>query len=219
MLPRTQAVSILIDEGCHALLFQNRIAVCNAGGAKDAMKRKERDRFGPARRMADFIGDIVCAATVSPRGKRKHSAIRCTRRPGHRTCPGRIIVCEQVNGDIEWECSSCDYKGVIRGWQGGWNDLGDFRDSGEPPFFELVLTEQQYDELKKRLAMDLECDDIIYRATYSKEGVVLRACSADMKALATCLAFKIREKGNFNRRILRQVHAGIQALLGRCNSG
>jgi hypothetical protein len=195
------------------------MAVRNSSIAKDAMQGDERDPLGAARRMADFIGDVVCAATVSPKGKRKQSAIRCRRRPGHRKCLGRIIVCEQVNGDIEWECSSCEYRGVIRGWQGGWSDLSDFQDSGEPPFFELILTEQQYDELKKILTMDLECDDIIYGAVYSKEGIVLRACGVDMKALANCLAFKIKEHGNFNRRILRQVQTGIQTLLGRWNSG
>ncbi|MCL0090668.1 hypothetical protein M1O13_01520 [Dehalococcoidia bacterium] len=112
-----------------------------------------------------------------------------------------------------------EYRGVIRGWQGGWSDLSDFRDSSESPFFELILTKQQYDELKKNLAMDLECDDIIYGAVYGKEGIVLRACGVDMKALANCLAFKIKEQGNFNRRILRQVQTGIQTLLGQYNSG
>ena len=191
----------------------------NFGGAKDVMKRKEGDRTGPARRMADFIGDVICAATVSLKGQRKHSAVRCWRRPGHKKCPGRIFVCEQVYGDIEWECSSCGSKGVVRGWQGGWSDLSDFRGTSDPPFFELILTEKQYDEMKKCLAMDLECDDIIYGATYSEDGIVLRTCSADMKALANCLAFKIREGGNFNRRILREVHTGIETLLGRWNLG
>ena len=67
--------------------------------------------------------------------------------------------------------------------------------------------------------MELECDDIIYGAAYSKEGIVLRACPIDMKILATCLAFKIKEQGKFNRRILMQVQVGIQTLLGRYNSG
>jgi hypothetical protein len=195
------------------------MAVRNYDAAKDSMKFKEKDPLGPARKMGEFIGDVVCAATVSPKGKSKHSAIRCRRRPRHKACPGRIIVCEQDNGDIEWACSSCDFKGVIRGWQGDWSDLSDFRDPGEPPFFELVVTEKQYYELKKTLVMDLECDDIIYRASYSKQGIVLRACGVDMKSLATFLAFKIRESGNFNRRILREVNTGIQVLLGRWNSG
>ena len=107
------------------------------------MRRNQRDPFAPARRMADFIGDVVCAATVSPKGKLKQSAVRCQKRPGHRKCPGRIIVCEQANGDVEWECSSCDYSGVIRGWQDGWFDLSEFREFDKPPYFELILTEQQ----------------------------------------------------------------------------
>ena len=97
--------------------------------------------------------------------------------------------------------------------------MSDFRDSGEPPFFELILTEKQYDDLKKYLAMDLECDDIIYGATYSEEGIFLRACSADMKALANCLAFKIKERRNLDRKTFREVHTGIKTLLGQWNLG
>lgn len=183
------------------------------------MKRKKRDVLGPANRMAEFIADVVSAATVSPKGKLKHSAIHCWRRPGHKKCQGNIIVCERLNGDIEWECSSCKTGGVIRGWKGGWSDLSDFRDYDKPPYFELVLNEQQYDELKRHLAMDLECDEIIYGATYSKQGILLRACGTDMKSLKICLEYKIKERGNFNRRILRQVLTGVQSLLGQWNSG
>jgi hypothetical protein len=169
--------------------------------------------------MAEFIGDVVSAATVSPKGNYKQSAIRCTRRPGHRKCPGRIIVCEKNNGDIEWECSSCDYKGTIRGWQGGWSDLSDFRDSSEPPYFELVLTERQYDELKICFKTDIDCDEIIYSATPSKEGIVLRADYIDMKSFANSLIFKLKERGDYKRKILMQILNGVRTVLGHWNSG
>ena len=182
------------------------------------MQHSEHDPINPANRMAEFIGDVVSAATISPKGKRRQSAIRCTKRPGHRKCPGRIIVCEKANGEIEWECSSCNYKGMIHGWQGGWSDLSDFRDSGEPPYFELVLTERQYDELKKCLKMDIEGDEVIYGATYTKEGIVLRTDHIEMKSFANILIFKLKEKGHCKRHILEQVLNGILTLLGRQNS-
>ncbi len=183
------------------------------------MKRKKRNILGPANRMAAFIGDVVSAATVSPRGKKKRSAIHCWRRPRHKICPGHIIVCERFDGIIEWECSSCKTNGVIHGWQGGWSDLSDFRDYDEPPYFELVLTEQQYRELKNCTVADLDCDEIIYGATFSKQGIIIRACAVDMESLKLYLENKIKQPGNFNHRILLQVLTGIYALLGQWNTG
>lgn len=200
----------------HLVLLKDRMSVMGSNYQKAAMKRRERDPLGPARRMAEFIGDVVSAATISPKGKRKRSAVRCRRRPGHRKCPGRIIVCEQVNGEIEWQCPSCNGMGVIHGWQGGWSDLSELRETGEQPGFEVMLTERRYDELKKCLMMDMEWDDIMYAATYTTEGIILRAGGRDMKAFADYLS-KSREHKTTSRRVLTEVLNGIQTVLGRWN--
>ena len=107
---------------------------------------------------------------------------------------------------------------MIHGWQEGWSDLSDFRDDNESPYFELVLSEKQYSELKKCTVADLDCDEIIYGANFDKQGIVIRACAADMKSLKIYLEGKIKKRGNFDRSILYHVLVGIKVLLDQWNS-
>ncbi len=46
----------------------------------------------PARRMAQFFGDIVSAASVSPAGELIEAALFCRRRPGRMKCPGHLQI-------------------------------------------------------------------------------------------------------------------------------
>jgi len=169
--------------------------------------------------MAEYIGEVISAATASPKGQWKHSAVRCRRKPGHRKCPGRILVCERGNGDIEWECPSCGALGVIRNWQGSWDDLSEMRVEGEQPSFEIVLSEKEHEEVKKCLNKDPESDIIIYGAAHTKEGIVLRATGEDMQDFTDILKFYANhEENSKRRRIVDQVLNRLEALLGRWSS-
>ena len=146
------------------------------------MSYQDKDFLAPARRMAQYIGEIISVATASPRGHRKHSAIRCRRRPGHRRCPGRIVVCERDDDYIEWECPSCADRGVIHNWQSSpWN-LSRWRPQEDEANFEVVLTEQEYDELKNCLVAFSEDDRIVYGATYTGESL---SCEPAAKTLTS----------------------------------
>lgn len=124
------------------------------------------------------------------------------------------MVCEILNGDIEYRCPICKSAGTITGWQGSLSDLSELRDCSEPPFFELILTNGQYDVLKKLVSMDMEWDDIIYGASAIGGGIILKAGGPDMKAFANFLQSKSKESRVANRKLLVQISEGIQTVLG-----
>ncbi|HEX7049595.1 MAG TPA: hypothetical protein VF188_05235 [Longimicrobiales bacterium] len=72
-----------------------------------------------ARRLAEYFGSIVRAATAAPSGVPADTEIRCRRRPGRRPCQGRIrIYRSDVPAEIRWGCTHCNDNGYIRGWKG-----------------------------------------------------------------------------------------------------
>jgi hypothetical protein len=69
-------------------------------------------------RVARFLGEIVCAASILPPGEAYQSAIRCRRRPDHKRCPGTLrLQRHQRSDEIHWCCTVCDDGGVITSWQ------------------------------------------------------------------------------------------------------
>jgi hypothetical protein len=174
------------------------------------------DSLGPARRMAEYMGEVISAASSSPPGRWKQSAIRCRRRPKHRRCLGRIQVRDASDDSIEWICPVCQDHGVIYNWKGSPYDLSKFREQGEQPNFEVILTEQEYDELKKCLVMDPEGDRIIYGATYTSKGIILRASGENLDDFAGYLAFEVNHEENRGRqRVLERVLDRVEAVLGK----
>ena len=74
---------------------------------------------GPARQLVEYFGRIVEAATSHPPMFLLNTEIRCRRRPGRRPCVGHIrLVCNEDEGEIVWECTSCDDRGIISGFEG-----------------------------------------------------------------------------------------------------
>jgi len=138
--------------------------------------------------MAEYIGEVIAAATSSPTGQWKHSGVRCFRRPGHRKCPGRVRVRERDDGYIEWECPSCGAAGTIQGWEKSFYNLSEIREESRQPGFEIVLTDKEYDGLKKCVSMEPEWDGVIFGATWTPEGIVLRAGAEEFKDFAEYLA-------------------------------
>ena len=184
------------------------------------MIRRKRDSLGPARRMAEYVHEVVLATTAGSKGRWKQSAVHCRRRPWHRKCPGRLLVCERDNGDIEYQCPCFSEQGVIRGWQGGSSDLSELREESNGPSFEIVLAEREYDELKRALAMDIESDGIIYGATYTDNGIILQASAVDIKSFADCLAYDAKHTENpRHRQIITQALRRVQAVLGKWSLG
>jgi hypothetical protein len=126
-----------------------------------------------------------------------------------------MMVCEMANGYIEYRCPICGSAGTITGWQGRLSDLSELRDCSEPPFFEVVLANEQYDLLRKSVMMDIEWDDILYAASVTDSGIVVSTDGPHMRAFAEYLSSKSSEAKSVERRVLKQVLGGILMVLGR----
>ena len=75
------------------------------------------EALGPARMMAEELGDIVRAGTAAEAGTAWVSALPCRRRPGRRSCSGHIAVFRpDPPTRVGSRCDSCGDEGVISGW-------------------------------------------------------------------------------------------------------
>jgi hypothetical protein len=95
------------------------------------------------RRLAEYFGKIVEAATSRPALYLVDTEVRCRRRPKRKPCPGHIrLVCNEDEGEIVWECTSCDDHGIIRGFEGTpWDRSIDREDIDAPGIFEPLSFE------------------------------------------------------------------------------
>ncbi len=180
------------------------------------MRYRSKDSLGPARRMAQFISEVIAAATALSHGEWKHSAIRCRYKPRHRKCPGRLLVCNKPDGYIEWICPSCNNTGTIHHWQGSPWDMSEVSDHGDRPVFEVVVTEQEYDVVKKRLTVYPLHDRVIYGAAYTPDGVILRGTGEEIDDLAEDLALTADSTKRASiQRVLEAVLDRVEVLLGK----
>ncbi|GEM_PF-4980529 len=110
-------------------------------------------------------------------------------------------------------------NGTISGWQGSLSDLSEIRDFGDIPCFEVFLAEEEYDQVKKILAMELDADLVLHGATSVVVGIVLRGTASDLGAFADCLTFHLGDlKTAKRRRVSERVLEAVQIVMGKCSS-
>ena len=75
---------------------------------------------GPARRIAEFLGNVVAAASA-PDGLDIEGLgeCRCNK------CKGTVIIEIAPDDTIEWSCVHCAQEGRISNWRGSFWDLSD----------------------------------------------------------------------------------------------
>lgn len=172
----------------------------------------------PARRLAEYFGSIVGAATLSGPGSTVHTALRCRRRPGRKPCSGHIVVERfEVPPEIEWSCSSCGDRGVIRNWRRtGWDlsEKGTSLDNGEERLAVRLSTEQ-YDALRKGgVAFDAESDRVVLGAVTTGRGIEIGGTFDELDYFLECLAAEANHETNAaRRRLLESVYDVLQARL------
>lgn len=174
----------------------------------------------PARRLAQYFGGVIFAATVVEPGVVVETALRCRRRPGRRPCPGHLIVSRHdVPPQIRWNCSHCDDNGYIRGWRGtGW-DLYDIasgeREPRDAKLHRVLLTEDEYLVLwnvqQVGAAFDMDTARIIYGAITTRHGVEISGSFDDLDYFLDCLAAEANhEKNSRKRKALESVYDQMQ---------
>ena len=74
------------------------------------------DLPGPARRLAEYLGSIIVAATTAS-GVKGRQRPRCRRRPRRQPCQGAVFHRLDPDDRIAWECSGCGDNGFIAKWR------------------------------------------------------------------------------------------------------
>ena len=143
------------------------------------------DAPGPARNLAEQLGNVVRAATAAEASAAWVSALPCRRRPGRRPCPGRISVFRSdVPARIEWRCTSCGDEGVISGWEGTYFDLRTRRpDRHDGVVADVVVSDEVATALRDLRLLDPGCERLVYRARVVHGGVVLNADDEELDEL------------------------------------
>jgi hypothetical protein len=156
---------------------------------------------GPARNMAEQLGNVVRAATAAETGTAWVSALPCRRRPGRRPCPGRIAVFRpDLPARIEWRCTCCGDEGVISGWEGTYFDLRTRRpDRHDGPVAEVVVSDQVAAALRDLRLLDLDCERLVYRARAVDDGVALTADDEELDELIGFVAAEANHEPNRRR--------------------
>ncbi|GEM_PF-226545 len=169
-----------------------------------------------ARRMTQFFGDIVSAASVSPAGELVEAAIFCRRRPGRMRCPGHLqIRRDGVSGAIYWQCSRCDVQGEISNWEDTSWDFSQWMPdrSANPKIHELFVTEDELRQLKCSLVLSPECQCLLYGAIIAHGGIVIRATLEEFEELEDYIAAEANHEENQRRRaILDRTYERIETL-------
>lgn len=72
-----------------------------------------------ARRLGEYLGTIVAAASLAKENQPVKTTLHCRRRPNRRPCKGLIrIRVLPATGEIVWDCPTCADNGIISNWKG-----------------------------------------------------------------------------------------------------
>lgn len=130
-------------------------------------------RFAGARRFAAYLGAIVAAATAHPAGQVISTPLPCHRRPGHKACPGRLVVHRsEIPPQVNWLCPSCEEEGVISNWEGCPWDLSPPR-SAMAGRRAITMSPRQYALLRGVARLDLDGRRLVAAGVLDPAGRVL----------------------------------------------
>jgi len=157
------------------------------------------DTTGPARRLAEQLGNIVRAATAGDASSAWETALPCPRRPANRRCPGRIIVLRtEPPAPIRWQCSTCPDEGVISNWADSPYDLRPRRLTLANPVNKIVIAEEVAAALRDLRLLDADCERLVFRLRAHHNGAVLVATD-DLEELIGFVAAEANHESNRRR--------------------
>lgn len=160
------------------------------------------DASGPARRLAQHLGDIVRAGTAGEVGDPWVSALPCRRRPAHRRCPGRItiaIVGAEASVPIRWWCSVCDDEGVISNWADSPYDLRRRRLSLADALEEVIVSDKTAAVLRDLVLLDPDCQRLVFGMRAHPNGAALLTTADDLEELIGFVAAEANHEPNRRR--------------------
>ncbi len=169
------------------------------------------DTPGPARRLAGHLSGIVRAATAGDAGTAWGSALPCRRRPGNRSCPGRMIVLRpEPPAAIHWTCSTCDDDGVISNWVGSPHDLRRRRLTLAGRRNAIAITDEVASALRDLRLPDADSERVVFTIRADGGRIVLTATDDELDALVGLVAAEANHEPN--RRRQQRLDAAFHAL-------
>jgi len=166
---------------------------------------------GPARRLAEHLSSIVRAATAGDAGTAWMSALRCRRRPGNRSCPGRMVVLRpEPASAIHWECSTCHDEGVISNWGDSPDDLRRRKLTVAGALNEIDLTDAVASALRDLRLLDTDSERVVFAVRADGERIVLTATDDELDQLIGLVAAEANHETN--RRRQPRLDAAFDAL-------
>lgn len=170
------------------------------------------DAPGPARRLAEQLGNLVRAASAGDAGSAWETVLPCRRRPGNRPCPGRMVV--QRDPDpvvpIRWQCSACEDQGVISNWAGSPFDLRPRGLNAAEAVDEIVIPTDVATTLQQLQLLDPDCERIVFRSRPHRDGALLAATADGLEELIGYVAAEANHEPNTRRR--RRLDAAFDTL-------
>jgi len=169
------------------------------------------DTPGPARRLAQHLGNIVRAATAGDAGAPWESALLCRRRPARQPCPGRMTVLRPERpAPIQWRCSVCDDEGVISNWEDSPYDLRRRRLTLAGAVNEIVISDEVAAALRELRLLDTDCERLVFGIRAHHDGALLAATDDDLDELIGFVAAEANHEPN--RRRQQRLDAAFEAL-------
>ncbi|MGH2718650.1 MAG: hypothetical protein ACRDJU_08740, partial [Actinomycetota bacterium] len=145
------------------------------------------ERFAVVRRFGHYLGHIVGAGTANAAGPTIHTALPCRRRPGHRPCPGRLLVRRsEAPAQIDWACPDCGDEGMIYNFEGSVWDLSPVQDAEE--VWTVILEPRPYGLLLGLNTLGIDSQRIVHAARTTSMGPALLATTEDLDALSGSVA-------------------------------
>lgn len=165
----------------------------------------------PALRLAEQLRDIVRAATARAEGAGWVSALRCRRRPGNRSCQGRLCLRRtDEQALISWQCTACHDEGRISGWQDTPYDLRGGPVESNDTAQDIVVSDNVIASLRETLLLDADCERVAYGARTLDGQTVLTATQEKLDELLGYLAAEANHEANPRRR--KRVAAAYEQL-------
>jgi hypothetical protein len=159
------------------------------------------DTPGPARRLAEHLGNIVRAATAGDAGTAWESALPCRRRPANRRCLGRMIVLRTEAGSpIRWQCSVCDDQGVISNWEDSPFDLRRRQLTLAEAVNQIVIPDVVAAALRGLQLLDTDCERVVFRILARNGHAILAATHDDLEELIGFVAAEATNESSRRRR-------------------
>ena len=169
------------------------------------------DAPGPAVRLAERLGRIVQAATAGDAGIGWTSALPCSRRPGNRACPGRMIVIRpEAPASIHWQCSVCEDEGVISHWEDTPYDLRRRQLTLAGAAHQVIISEAVAATLRDLRLLDSDCERLVFRMRAHGNDAALLTTDDELEELIGFVAAESNHETERRRR--HRLDAAFDAL-------